>query len=225
MDDSDESDIENDSKSRKSKRKNDSDTKEENEENESSQKSEDEKTKRKKEEFEITDYPNKQSEEEMNQIDENSLYQNNIICKKFIETKDFLKALNNFFITYQIQIQNIENIKKKYDNFNYKYDKYIGLLRFSIPIIGKISSGKSTFLNYIHDLKTSLQVNSEITTKFICIIRHNKDNKKPKIFHTKTFVRGNKKINFIKGEEIKEDIKEIIKNALYFVFNNKNVFS
>ncbi len=48
----------------------------------------------------------------MNQIDENSLYQNNIICKKFIETKDFLKDLNNFFITYQIQIQNIENIKK-----------------------------------------------------------------------------------------------------------------
>ena len=104
MDDSDESDIENDSKSKKSKRKNDSDTKEENEENESSQKSEDEKTKRKKEEFEITDYPNKQSEEEMNQIDENSLYQNNIICKKFIETKDFLKDISLSLIKFKFKI-------------------------------------------------------------------------------------------------------------------------
>ena len=217
---SDESKSEKEPKSKKNKHKQHSDEKEESEENES-QKSEDEKTKGKKDNLDITDYPHKESEEEMNQIDENSLYQNNSICKKFIETKDFLKDLNNFFMTYKMQIQNIENIKKKYDNFNHNYGKYIGLLRFSIPIIGKISSGKSTFLNYIHDLKTSLQINSEITTKFICIIRHNKDNIKPRIFHTKTFVRGDKKINFLKGEEIKEDINEIIEKRNSKIANNE----
>ena len=52
--------------------------------------------------------------------------------------------------------------------------------------------------------------NSEIITKFICIIRHKKDNINLRIFHIKATVGGDKNINSIKGEKMKGDINEII---------------
>ena len=94
------------------------------------------------------------------------------------------------------------------------FSKYVELERFSIPVIGKISSGKSTILNYILDLKDALQVKSETTTKFVCIIRHNKSLKgqNPKLY-TVNFVKRadlNDHFNFEKGDLIQGDIKTII---------------
>ena len=62
-----------------------------------------------------------------------------------------------------IFIQKFLEILKEY--LNYTKLKY-----FSIPVIGKISSGKSTFLNSLLGIDC-LESSSKITTKFICIIR------------------------------------------------------
>ena len=96
-----------------------------------------------------------------------------------------------------------------------------GLKRFSIPVLGKISSGKSTLLNYILNLHGIFETNYNVSTKFICIIRHNPNLiNSPKIYNVSFIERGeyikeNKIIklwNFEKGEEIKGEKKQIIEN-------------
>ena len=108
-----------------------------------------------------------------------------------------------------IFIQKFLEILKEY--LNYTQLKY-----FSIPIIGKISSGKSTFLNSLLGLDC-LESDTQITTKFICIIRHNKDNETPRLFPVilkkrKSEINQNA-YNFFKDEknELSGDIKENIK--------------
>ena len=51
------------------------------------------------------------------------------------------KTLNFIFDENSNKNTNIRN------NFNNKYEQYLDINRFAIPIIGAISSGKSTFLN------------------------------------------------------------------------------
>ena len=78
-------------------------------------------------------------------------------------------------------------------------------------MFGVISSGKSTFLNYLLNLNNLLEMDEQITTKFICIIRNNKKLKKPKLYNVKIVLREDKQsVNFEKGEEIKIDIKKAI---------------
>ena len=98
-----------------------------------------------------------------------------------------------------------------------EYLNYTELDYFSIPIIGKISSGKSTFLNSLLGLNC-LESDTKLTTKFICIIRHNKELSKPKLFPVilkkrKSEINQNA-YNFIKDEknELKGDLKTIIHN-------------
>ena len=95
--------------------------------------------------------------------------------KNKIET---INQINFYLKDYKDEIQDLckekPNLKKEINDFNMYFSNYVELERFSIPVIGKISSGKSTILNYILDLKDSLQVKSETTTKFVCLIRHNK---------------------------------------------------
>jgi hypothetical protein len=108
-----------------------------------------------------------------------------------------------------IFIQKFLEILKEY--LNYTQLKY-----FSIPIIGKISSGKSTFLNSLLGLDC-LESDINITTKFICIIRHNPENKTPRLFPVKLVKRKSEinpnAYNFVKDElnELKGDLKENIK--------------
>ncbi len=96
-----------------------------------------------------------------------------------------------------------------------EYLNYTELDYFSIPIIGKISSGKSTFLNSLLGLDC-LESDTKITTKFVCIIRHNKELSKPKLFPVilkkrKSEINQNA-YNFIKDtkNELKGDLKTII---------------
>ena len=108
-----------------------------------------------------------------------------------------------------IFIQKFLEILKEY--LNYTQLKY-----FSIPIIGKISSGKSTFLNSLLGIDC-LESDINITTKFICIIRHNPENKTPRLFPVKLVKRKSEinpnAYNFVKDElnELKGDLKENIK--------------
>ena len=113
-----------------------------------------------------------------------------------------------------IFIQKFLEILKEYLN-------YTNLNYFSIPVIGKISAGKSTFLNSLLGIDC-LQSATNITTKFICIIRHNENNKLPKLYpaikkNRKSVINPNA-FNFYKDEknELKGDLKEHIKNI-----NNK----
>ena len=102
-------------------------------------------------------------------------------------------------------------IKSIIEKFKKKYHTYININRFSIPIIGPISSGKSTFYNYFLGLNGCLETKEKITTKTICIIRHNKNNIKPKIYEIKNCnERHFYKYNFEKGDEIKGIPSEII---------------
>lgn len=113
-----------------------------------------------------------------------------------------------FKIPPSIFIQKFLEILKEYLN-------YTELNYFSIPVIGKISSGKSTFLNSLLGLDC-LESNIQITTKFICIIRHNKDNKKPRLFPVILEKRRSEihknAYNFIKDDknELIGDLKTII---------------
>ena len=119
------------------------------------------------------------------------------------EWKNKIETINqiNFYLKdYKDEIQDLckekPNLKKEINDFNMYFSNYVELERFSIPVIGKISSGKSTILNYILDLKDSLQVKSETTTKFVCIIRHNKllKGQNPKLYN----------VNFVKRADLKD---------------------
>ena len=71
--------------------------------------------------------------------------------------------------------------EKEYDEFQFlkekfkqKYEKFKDIKRFSIPIIGMISSGKSSFLNFLLGMNC-LEKDDDIATKSVVIIRHNKN--------------------------------------------------
>ena len=78
--------------------------------------------------------------------------------------------------------KNINNsIKSIIEKLKTKYHTYININRLSIPI----NSGKSTFYNYFLGLNICLETKEKITTKTKYIIRHDKNNIKPKIYEIK----------------------------------------
>ena len=138
--------------------------------------------------------------------------------EKFDKALECIYQINFFLNNYEREIKDLcksnKTLEQDIQKFLLFYSKYEGLKRFSIPVIGKISSGKSTILNYILDLKETLQVESKTTTKFICIIRHNKllKGKNPQLYTVEFNKRkesGNY-YNFNKGDLIEGDIKQII---------------
>jgi len=146
---------------------------------------------------------------------------NNNIKKTVNDLNEKIDILNYIITKFESKIIRIQNeeIRKLCINFKNHYNKLIKLKRFCIPVFGKISSGKSTLLNYIMHLHGVFETDYNISTKFVCIIRHNSNlNKAPKIFNVLVNERGEyikqKKIlklwNFEKGEEIIGNPKEII---------------
>ena len=95
------------------------------------------------------------------------------------------------------------NIK---NNFAKKYGAYLDINRFAIPIIGAINSGKSTFLNNFLNLKNILQIGDQVTTRFISIIRHDKNAIVPEIYRVEI-----EKRNSGKGYNFKETGENILK--------------
>ena len=95
-----------------------------------------------------------------------------------------------------------------------------GLGKYTIPIIGVLSSGKSTFINGIFLNKTLLEVGMSHTTKFICIIRHQYTLKDGKYRFTKVKLDSN---SLIKDGDIIED-EVAIKNKI-IELNSKEVMS
>ena len=87
--------------------------------------------------------------------------------------------------------------------------------KYAVTIIGMISSGKSMFLNSLLGLDL-LESKEGVTTKFVCIIRHNKSLNNPKFYHVKLKKDENSEnYSFIKdGEESygNQNILKIISN-------------
>ena len=92
--------------------------------------------------------------------------------------------------------------------------------RKAIPIVGMVSSGKSTFLNSLLGIDV-LEAKDNITTKFVCIIRYNPKLKVPKFYHVLLKLnRYSKDYDYYKdGKEAEgsKNIKEMICSI-----NNKN---
>ena len=146
------------------------------------------------------------------------------ITNEFIEKFNIIfniKKNNEKFLEFDSELNKLSN------DFELNYLKYINIKRFAIPVIGRISSGKSTFLNFLLGLNHILQSNTNNTTKFVCIIRHNPLLNKPKAYEVILeerkiensienieYIENIKakfpKFNFEKGEELKGDIKDII---------------
>ena len=135
------------------------------------------------------------------------------IYKKFCKSSEFISKLDELLsLNKDISDKKLQNEKFK---FYLKYSNQISLRRIAIPIFGKINSGKSTFLNYLLGLNDILQVTNDIATKFICFIRHNKNNEVAKFYEAipvNRIISGVKSnyFNFEKGNEIKGNIHEII---------------
>ena len=148
------------------------------------------------------------------------------------ENKIKLKLINALIIKFHQffveQAENIQFFSSNFENLNTIFDKkyklYINIERFAIPVIGRISAGKSTFLSYLLGLK-DIKGDEEIaTTQIICIIRHNKNCQNPKVYNVifeernlKDFQNNNEmiKYNFNKDESNEltkgtESIKTII---------------
>ena len=116
---------------------------------------------------------------------------------------------------------NIENLKEKFEK---KYKLYVNIERFAIPVIGRISAGKSTFLSYLLGLRDIKGEEEISTTQIVCIIRHNRDCENPKAYPVKFIERKiedfenknkMKKYNFEKDNSIELNNDNIsIKNII-----------
>ena len=146
--------------------------------------------------------------------------------KRFNDAKNFIKELGKNIDNIKINLyeeKEKESFNDLDEKFNEKYKKFNGIERFCIPIIGLISSGKSTFLNYLLNIDC-LESKYDITTKCIVILRHNKSLNSPELYSVKFQERNKGSYNFIKNEKIypldstqiktelekKEDLKKII---------------
>ena len=147
---------------------------------------------------------------------------------QFNSIKEKIDSLSKFLYQKEEIINAQIHDEKKLNDiklFNQKYSKIKNINRFLIPIIGKCNSGKTTFINYLIHQKELLEMDDDIATKFICIIRHDPNLPLPKIyevifqprdsiFYKTCDEEGNyskELYNFEEGNEIKtNDIKEYI---------------
>ena len=147
---------------------------------------------------------------------------------QFNSIKEKIDSLANFLYQKEkiinTQIHDEEKLNK-IKIFNQKYSKIKNINRFLIPIIGKCKSGKTTFINYLIHQEELLEMDEDICTKFICIIRHDPNLPLPKIyevnfqprdriFYNNRDEEGNYSkdlYNFEEGNEIEtNDIKKYI---------------
>ena len=159
---------------------------------------------------------------------------------KFNNTKEKIDSLSKFLNQKEELIKNKitdRAILEKILSFNLKYSKFKNINRFCIPIIGECNSGKTTFMNFLLQEKELLDMNGDINTRFICIIRHDSNLPLPKIYSTNLTTRdsifykdGDEKgnyenflYNFEEGDEIKvANIKNYIKEKNEILKNGSN---
>ena len=143
----------------------------------------------------------------------------------FGRVKEYLKKIQDKYDDYKPLEPHFENDTKQiFDDFRKefqnKYEKFIDMQRFSIPIIGTISSGKSTFLNFLLGFDY-LEFSSDITTRCVAIIRH-KPIDVPELYTVSIKERRSGYFNFEKNEKIEGNPKEIISQKNKLILNSKD---
>ena len=152
---------------------------------------------------------------------------NDELVKKLEERMKSINQISDFLDDSMTEIESFkghQELKDLIKKFKLLYYPYKNIRRFAIPVIGCVSSGKSTILNYLLRLRKILQMAQEITTKCICIIRHQKGIKKAKIYEVEIKRRGGKTdgfYNFEKGKEIGDNVAEVIAERNELIANNK----
>ena len=127
------------------------------------------------------------------------------VWKSYVNKIGEMLLNDNYFISSYFK-KDEQNYLKFRENYENNFIKYKTNERFTIPIIGKISSGKSTFLNSILQ-GDYLSSSTDIETKFICILRNNNDIDSPTLFKC----------------EIKQEILDYkYKNYKYYYFEKKD---
>ena len=111
---------------------------------------------------------------------------------------------------------NYNKFKSMYEN---NFIKYKTEERFMIPTIGMMNSGRSTLLNSLLQ-GNYLITSTNIGTKFVCILRHNENNKIPKLYKCKIsqklidYKYNNYKYYHFEKEEKEEETKENILESI-----------
>ena len=119
-----------------------------------------------------------------------------------------------------------ENLREEFELLEEEFKnkkKYIDIKRFSIPIIGMISCGKSSFLNFLLGMNC-LEYGNDITSKCVVIIRHNKilNQNEKYIYSVNIKERGEGFYDFEKKEETKsDDVNKIIKERNDLIKNSE----
>ena len=144
------------------------------------------------------------------------------------------KLIQKFFDIFQLKKEKVKTLSPTLSelqrDFEPNYLKYSEIKRFAIPFIGRISSGKSTFLGFLTGLYDILETDTKITTKIVFIIRHNSLAENPKAYNVileKRNLPNEKddnsipKFNFEKGEELKGNLKQIIEQKNNYIKNTK----
>ena len=124
------------------------------------------------------------------------------IGDKVEELSQFLKQKEELIMEKIKDNIILKNIKE----FHIKYSKIKSIDRFSIPIIGKCNSGKTTFINYLLHQRNLLEISPDISTKFICIIRHTSNLDYPEIYDVDIVQRDVIYIKNEKGEIIPKKV-------------------
>ena len=149
------------------------------------------------------------------------------------ELKSMNELIQKFFEIFRLKEKNIRilspGLSDLQQKFKPKYQKFSKIKRFAIPVIGRISCGKSTFLNFLTGLNNGLETDTQITTKVVCIIRHNILAIEPKAYSVKfekrdlEYEENNSlpKLNFEKGEELRGNIKKIIEQKNKYILDTK----
>ena len=139
-----------------------------------------------------------------------------------------IDKINKILDDYKEEIKYLPELSDKINSFIINYQKFDSIKRFAIPIIGKINCGKSTILNFLLNLDDILQYSCDTTTKFISIIRHNKNlkGKNPLIYNVKfeqrAFVNNYYLYNFEKnGQHLEGEVKDIIKKRNVQLINDE----
>lgn len=138
------------------------------------------------------------------------------VWKSYVNKIGEMLLNDDYFISSYFK-KDEKNYLKFKENYENNFIKYKTNERFTIPIIGKISSGKSTFLNSILQ-GDYLNSSTNIATKFICILRNNSDIESPILYKCKIEqenldykYKNFKYYYFEKKEEVKGNIQENIK--------------
>ena len=155
----------------------------------------------------------KEEEEKINE-------KNNKYIKKVQYTKEIISSIIDY-LNDKVSKDKL-NLNPLLKEFKLKYYQNTKFQRFSIPVIGCISTGKSSILNNLLGLNDTLEIGNSISTKCVCIIRHKKGiKKKPKIYEVKIKKLENNIYHFIKGNEILDNPAKVISERNKLISDNK----